>query len=139
MPDKLTDIPEGVIRVLPDGGGEIRASVYDLDYAAYPNLRTEEVELEPGTVVFGHVEVWLVANSKRSLLLNLSGVDAKTFQTSRAINESSVENWGTTSALIDWIEDEILDYEREKYSEADYQMMRDEEAGDRAYHDRIDA
>ena len=139
MPDKLTEIPEGVIRVLPDGGGEIRASVYDLDYEAYPNLRTEEVELEPGTVVFGYVEVWLVANSKRSLLLNLNGVDAKTFQTSRAINESSVENWGKTSALIDWIEDEILDYEREKYSEADYQMMRDEEAGDRAYHDRIDA
>lgn len=141
MNNQLTEIIEGTVRTLP---GDIRlvASVYDLEYAAYPNLRTEEVELEDGTVMFNGLELWLVPPSldaKRIPLLCLNGLNEKTFQLARTINESSVENWDECSAVLDWIEEAILAFENEKYGEIDYEMMREDEAGDRAYHDSIDA
>lgn len=134
--DSITAINDGVIHTFPDGT-KITASVFGLEYAAYPNLRTEEVELEDGTVMFDGLELWLHSadeTKKPTLLLNLNGLDAKTFQLARTINESSVENYDTTSLALGWIEDTIIEYESEKYSEADYQAMRDDEAGDRAYH-----
>lgn len=139
--NNLTEIIDGTVRTLP---GDIRlvASVHGLEYSACPNLRTEEVELEDGTVMFNGLELWLVPptlDAKRVPLLCLNGLNEKTFQLARTINESSVENWDEYSAVLGWIEEEILAFENAKYSESDYAAMRDDEEGDRAYHASIDA
>lgn len=137
--DQLTEIEEGVIRTFPDGA-KLVGSVFDLEYAAYPNPQTEQVELEDGTVMFGGLELWLAPpEGKPTLLLNLSGLDAKTFQPARTINEASVENHDSASVALGWIEDAILEFENAKYGEIDYRIMREDEAGDRAYHDSIGA
>lgn len=138
--NNLTEIDELLVRSLPDGA-KIVASVFDLDYAAYPNTQSEQVELEDGTIMFNGIELWLVppADGKKVLLLNINGLDAKTFQLARTMNEASLENYDEYSAVVSALEEAILDFENDKYNDVDYRLMREDEAGDRAYHDSIDA